>query len=181
MLKIVQVPNEILTTPVKPIVEFDEKLQETIKNMEKVLNDQIDPQGVGLAATQVGLSQAIFIIKPSAKSKPATFINPKIIKLVNSLTRNKKTNKHTKKKPTKLEGCLSIPRVWGPIKRANKILLEYQLLNGKKKTEWFSGFNATIIQHEVDHLNGILFTQRSLEQKGRLYEEKEGKLEKLEY
>ncbi|KKS44950.1 MAG: Peptide deformylase, partial [Candidatus Gottesmanbacteria bacterium GW2011_GWA2_42_18] len=79
-----------------------------------------------------------------------------------------------------LEGCLSIPRIWGPVKRAAKIFLHYQDLTGKKYLKWFSGFEATVIQHEIDHLNGIVFTQRAVEQKGQLYREEDGELTKFE-
>lgn len=79
----------------------------------------------------------------------------------------------------KLEGCLSVPRIWGPVDRDAEVLVEYLDLNGKKQSKWFSGLKAVIVQHETDHLNGILFTQRVLEQKGRLYEEKNGELEKI--
>jgi peptide deformylase len=81
----------------------------------------------------------------------------------------------------KLEGCLSIPRIWGPVKRANRVLLEYQDLSGEKKTEWFTGFRATIVLHEVDHLQGVLFTQRAIEQNSALYEERDGELERMKY
>lgn len=92
------------------------------------------------------------------------------------------SQKHKRKrKKQHFEGCLSIPKIWSPVKRSKKILLEYQTTEGEKKSEWFSAFDAIIIQHEVDHLNGILFTQRALEQKSQLYEEKKGKLVKLEY
>jgi peptide deformylase len=95
--------------------------------------------------------------------------------------KNTKKSLKKAKKPLKLEGCLSIPKIWSPVARAKKILLEYQDLTCQVKREWFQGFKAIIIQHEVDHLNGILFTQRALEQKNPLYEEKEGKLKKLRY
>ena len=75
-----------------------------------------------------------------------------------------------------LEGCLSIPRIWSPVNRHAKVHLEYTNLRGERKDKWFSGFDAVIIQHEMDHLHGILFTQRSLEQHMKLYEEKNGKL-----
>ncbi len=176
MLKIVNVPNPILTIPVKPILNFDQVLLKLVKEMGKTLEAQVDPPGVGLAAPQINKNLALFIIKPTPTAKIEVFINPKIIKLetlqpVNTLTKNKTR--------TKLEGCLSIPRIWGPVKRADKVQLEYQNLSGKTLTEWFSGFKAVIIQHEVDHLNGVLFTHRSLEQKGPLYEEEDGELKKI--
>ena len=78
----------------------------------------------------------------------------------------------------KLEGCLSIPKIWGKVKRAKTLSLRYQDEKGNIHKEKFSGFIATIIQHETDHINGILFTQRVLEQKGKLYQtgkDEEGK------
>jgi len=186
MLKIVSVPNKILTSANKPIVIFDKKLADFVKDMEKTLIAQIDPQGVGLAAPQVGQNLQLFIIKPAPKAKIEAFINPKIIKYeaysMKHETKNQASSvKHpaSRKPKIPLEGCLSIPRIWGSVKRLPKLLLEYQTVTGEKISSWFSGFKAVIIQHEMDHLSGILFTQRVLEQKKHLYEEKEGKLEKL--
>lgn len=184
MLKIITIPNAILTTTVLPVTNFDSTLQKFVKEMEKTLSAQTNPMGVGLAAPQVDINLQLFIMKPTPKSSINVFINPKILKfqILNPKSQiNSKSKKKTKSKKTPLEGCLSIPRIWGPVKRSKKLLLEYQTLNGEKKQEWFNDFEAVIIQHEVDHLNGILFTQRALEQKTQLFEEKEGKLEKLQY
>lgn len=178
MLRIVTAPNNILNLPAKPVTDFNDSLKKLIYEMEKTLLVQKDPQGVGLAAPQVGKNLALFIMKPTAKSPISVFINPKILKF--EIKSNYKPQKKSKQKQP-LEGCLSIPKIWSPIKRADKVLLRYQTLNTAVVEKWFSGFEAVIIQHEVDHLNGILFTQRALEQKIPLYEEKEGKLEKLEY
>ncbi len=182
MLKIVDAPNNILTTPALPVVHFDESLHRLIKEMEKILCAQTDPPGVGLAAPQVGVGLTLFITKPSVKKKDIyTYINPKILASQGETLRGKPISKTKKKRKLPLEGCLSVTRIWGPVRRAAKVQLEYQDQNGQRKTEWFSGFKATIIQHEVDHLNGILFTQRALEQKNPLYEENNGKLKKMEY
>lgn len=188
MLKIVTVPSNTLTQPTKLVVKIDEKIKKLILEMEKILIAQTDPPGVGLAANQVGINLSLFIIKPSIKAKIKVFINPRIIKFVNSFTpRNfnkagltrKPSNKKTRKQKVKLEGCLSIPRIWGPVKRADKIFLHYQDLVGKKHLKWFAGFEAMIIQHEVDHLNGIVFTQRAVEQKNQLYKEENEELVKI--
>ena len=180
MLKIVAAPSNILTTQAKPVVNFDESLHHLIKEMEKTLCAQTDPPGVGLAAPQVGVSLTLFITKPSVKKKNIhAYINPKILASQGKALRGKPISKTKKRQP--LEGCLSVARIWGPVRRAAKVQLEYQDQTGQRKIEWFSGFEATIIQHEIDHLNGILFTQRALEQKNPLYEEKDGKLKKMEY
>lgn len=182
MLKIVTVPNNILSLPTKPVEKIDADIKKIVFDMEKVLIAQNDPPGVGLAANQVGLDLAIFIIRPTEKSKTKVFINPKIVKLgFNEIERNRKNPTKKKRSKIKLEGCLSIPRIWGPVKRASKVLLEYQNTSGPVVRHWFSGFEATIIQHEMDHLNGVVFTQRSLEQKGQLYREENDELVKIEY
>lgn len=180
MLKIITVPNNILSSPTKPVVKVDDKIKKIISDMEKVLIAQNDPPGVGMAANQVGLDLSIFIIRPTEKSKTKVFINPIIIKLVNSLTR-KPNNKKTRKQKVKLEGCLSIPRIWGPVKRSDRVFLNYQDSTGKKYCKWFTGFEAVIIQHEMDHLFGVVFTQRSIEQKKQLYREENDELVKIEY
>lgn len=191
MLKLVTAPNSVLHIPTQTVKTFDEKLKNLIQQMEQILIAQVDPQGVGLAATQVGSNLAIFIIKPGKKAKTEVFINPKIINFESKTAAVSPFQEPTltaavrvegkKKKKQPLEGCLSIPRIWSHVKRSVKVSLEYQDLSGEVKQTWFSGLKSTIVQHEVDHLNGILFTQRALEQKSQMYEERNGKLKKIEY
>ena len=185
MLKIVTIPNPVLTQPTKKVEQFDVTLQKLVKDMDQTLRAQINPQGVGLAAPQVGVNLSVFISKPTPNAKTEVFVNPSILKLIHPQG-VKKNSAHPKgvlktKRKTKLEGCLSIPKIWGSVKRAEKVLLEFQDQTGKVHKKWFSGFRTIIIQHEVDHLAGVLFTQRALEQKTTLFEEKEGKLNKLKY
>lgn len=205
MLKIVTVPAAVLVQPTKSVKKIDDKIKKIVFEMEKILVAQDDPPGVGLAANQVGLDLSLFIIKENEKAKTKVFINPKIISKIeldkiryNQMKSDKSDSIQLypilsnsikkKRKKIKLEGCLSIPRIWGPVKRADKVLLEYQDLteaacperSRRIKRSWFSGFEAVIIQHEMDHLNGIVFTQRSLEQNRPIYEEKDGQLEKID-
>ncbi|NTU72970.1 peptide deformylase [Candidatus Roizmanbacteria bacterium] len=177
MLKIVQVPNKVLITPTQKVVNFDSKLKKLIADMEETLIAQVDPQGVGLAATQVGVNKAIFIMKPKPTGPTTVCINPEILQIEEPSTSS--TKKSKKKQSGALEGCLSIPRIWSPLRRPKKVLLKYQTEAGETKEEWFVGFKAIIVQHEVDHLNGILFTKRALEQNSSLYEEREGELLKI--
>ncbi len=174
-MKILIVPHPILNQPAKPVIKIDKKIHQLVKGMIELLNKQVDPPGVGLAAPQVGIPLQLFLIKPTRKAKPQTFINPFIKKTVFI-----KDSLQKKTKKTHLEGCLSIPKIWSHVERAKKILLEYQTIDEQKKTEWFSGFEAIIIQHEIDHLKGILFTQKAIEQNAPLFEETEGKLKKIE-
>ena len=148
--------------------------------MEEILIKQKDPLGVGLAAPQVGVGLQLFLVKSKPESKTEVFINPDVLKMEKKRATYKNTNKKAraiaKKEKNALEGCLSIPRIWAPVRRSSRVLLKYTDIEGKQKEKWFSGLKAVIVQHEMDHLEGVLFTQRALEQKAKLYEEKEEKL-----
>jgi peptide deformylase len=169
---IVFIPNPVLTTPAKKVARFDKKLQILVTDMTQTLLAAKNPRGVGLAAPQIGEPWQVFLIKPTEKSPVRTFINPVIVK---------SSDKHTdtdKDQDKKLEGCLSIPLIWGKVKRSQSVTLSYQDIHGETHEEIFNGFPAVIIQHETDHLNGTLFTHRVVEQHGVLYEsvkEKNGK------
>ncbi len=181
MLKIVTTPNPILTTPVKPVAKIDERIKKLVADMEVTLVAQKDPEGVGLAAPQVGIPLALFIVKAGSNKPTQTFINPKILETKTVKKTSVVKTKKNKKERAKLEGCLSVPKIWSPLIRESKVLLLYQDLEGKSHKKWFSGFEAIIIQHEMDHLGGVLFTQRALEKNIPLYEEKDGELEKMKY
>ncbi|MBI1863653.1 peptide deformylase [Candidatus Woesebacteria bacterium] len=162
ILKITDVKDPKLRLKSKPVIKFDKKIRQLISNMRETLIAQKDPEGVGLAAPQVGKSIRLFIIDYRKEKK--VIINPEII----SVSKEKKAPK-TKNKDSILEGCLSLPHYYGPIKRSQKIKIKYQNLDGKLVSEEFTGFIAQIIQHEIDHLNGVLFVDRILEQKAPLY------------
>lgn len=162
MLEIVKAPNPILSQKAKNVAKVDKSILDFIKEMKIALDNSIDPVGVGLAASQVGKDLRIFIAKPTDKSKLHVFINPHILKTSEILPAKKS-------KVKKLEGCLSLPNIWGEVTRFNDVLLKFQDETGRSHKRKFSGFIATIIQHEIDHLNGILFTKRVLEQRGSLY------------
>ena len=160
---IVIVPNAVLIHPAKTVTAFDAKLAGLIDDMKKTLLATKNPQGVGLAAPQIGESFRVFVTRPTEKSEIRVFINPEIVA----------TDGQTEGVPereNKLEGCLSIPEIWGKVVRNEKVTLKFQDETGKPHEQEFTGFIATIIQHETDHLNGILFTRRVLEQKGKLYQ-----------
>ena len=186
MLKILTAPNAVLTAATKSISKVDKRIKKLVADMEETLLLQSDPQGVGLAAPQVGYSLALFIIKARPAAETQVFINPRILsssastgdpekKLDSRLRENDKSNPDEEK----MEGCLSVPRIWAPLKRTEKVRVEWQDLDGQTHKEWFSGLNSIIVQHEIDHLKGILFTQRCLEQKVTLYEEKGEKLVRI--
>ncbi len=167
MLPIVKAPSEVLSSNAKPVTNIDKNILSFIEDMKQTLLNTHDPEGVGLAAPQVDKALQIFLAKPTVKSPFLVFINPKIItesETMQELKRPKKTNA-----PAKLEGCLSLVNIWGTVRRHTTVTVSFLDEQGKPHTKKFSGFLATIIQHEVDHLNGILFPKRVLEQAGKLY------------
>lgn len=175
MYKIVVTPNKILLEESKEVKSFDKKLHDILKGMEETLVATVDPIGVGLAAPQVGLPLRIFQMKPTAKSKVSSYINPVIEKLSDEeevprfVGRNEKPNKPESSKNKLLEGCLSIPDIWGNVTRKKIVSLRWQDETGNTYMKEFSGFPAIIIQHEMDHLNGFLFTKRVMEQNEKLF------------
>ena len=175
MYKLIQAPNSILNKKLKHVAKIDKTVKRIVSGMQETLDNQVDPMGVGLAANQVGIDMALFIMKPNPDSPTEVIINPKILEVVEAAEKEV-IEVEEDGADVPLEGCLSIPRIWSPVTRAKKVLLSYENLRGEKKEKWFKGFKAVIVQHEVDHLNGILFTQRALEQSSKLYEEKDGKL-----
>ncbi len=166
MYQIITAPHTTLKKEAKSIKRFDKKLQNIIEEMQKTLDATRDPEGVGLAAPQVNLSIKLFLAKPDPKDITKIFINPKILKQDKIVIPKSKRTKNNL-----LEGCLSIPKIWGHVGRSKTITLQYQDETGHQFTEDFSDFIATVIQHEIDHLNGILFTTRVLEQNNSLYKE----------
>lgn len=174
---IVTAPNPILSQPAKEINKLDSQVLSVIEEMKVSLNSAKDPEGVGLAAPQIGKSLRIFIAKPNPKGKILVFVNPKILSKSEpsqSFTKERKVasdgkSKRKKKEVQKLEGCLSLKDIWGTVLRSPKVKLSYMDEAGKTYVKDFSGFLATIVQHESDHLDGILFPRRVLEQKGKLY------------
>ena len=178
MLKIIISPNPILAQKAKRVAKIVKATLTLIEEMRQALLAAKDPEGVGLAAPQVGKSLQIFLAKPTPKSPIQVFINPVITQ--------SKAEYHTKQhrkiqrssayssakisdSSKKLEGCLSLPNIWGNVNRSLMIVVSYTDEKGGSHKHKFSGLLATIIQHEIDHLNGILFPKRVLEQKGKLY------------
>lgn len=188
-MNIVHAPNDVLLQSAQPVQTIDAGITKLIKEMKEALrNSDI---GIGLAAPQVGKSLRIFMISPelpNVKDKNAepikVFINPEIVRTkTTDGTQTKKSKKKTQSKDkTLLEGCLSLPDIWGYVERPQEVELSYLNEQGQKKQETFTGLMATIIQHETDHLNGVLFSQRALEQHERLYKTnpRTGKLVEIE-
>ena len=142
----------------KILIEPDKFLRQVSKSVPKVTDEEkrlmddmletmYDANGIGLAAIQVGVPKRILVIdlgKKESQNMPLFFVNPKIIK-------------KNEKLATYEEGCLSVPGQFAEIDRPNKCTVEYLDYNGKKKVLDADGLLATCLQHEMDHLEGILF------------------------
>lgn len=180
-MKIVTAPNPVLSLEAKPVEKINSQVNKVLGEMKIALASAFDPEGVGLAAPQIGESLRIFLAKPSPKGKVLVFINPQILEInepSKAFTRKRMVGKshearsgsaRKKKQVQKLEGCLSLKDIWGTVLRSPKVTLKYMDEEGLIHTKEFKDFLATIIQHENDHLNGVLFPKRVLEQKGKLY------------
>ena len=142
--KILTEPDPILRKKCEPLEKVD---TETKKLMDDMLESMYAAPGIGLAAIQIGILKRIVVIdisKGEEEKKPMFLINPKIIH------QSKKTSIYE-------EGCLSLPGQFAEIERPAECTLKYVDYNGKEKELKADGLLATCVQHEVDHLNGILF------------------------
>ncbi len=158
----------------KPVAKIDSKILKLVQDLKETLAIQKDPEGVGLAAPQIGKRLRVFVA--NYKSLNRVVINPEIIS-----TKNKpRSTKVSRGKQEILEGCLSLPNYYGPLKRINLIKIKYLNEEGKETVEEFKGFDAQIILHEIDHLNGVLFLDRLLEQKKPLYKLEKDQWEEVE-
>jgi len=141
----------ILTEPNKLLRQISQPVDHVGENEQKLMDDMIETMyaanGIGLAAIQIGFPQRIIVMDISKDKKnksPMYFVNPIIL--------NKVAEQSTYE-----EGCLSVPDQFAEIDRSKKCEVEYLDYNGEKKLLKAEGLLATCIQHEIDHLEGILF------------------------
>jgi|TARA_B100001093_G_scaffold459673_1_gene472987 peptide deformylase len=141
----------ILTEPNKILRQISKPVEKVGKEEQLLMNDMLETMysanGIGLAAIQIGVPKRIIVIdlsKNEEKKKPRYFVNP--------IIKNKNLQKATYE-----EGCLSVPNQFAEIDRPSMCDVEYLDYNGKKKVLHAEGLLATCIQHEMDHLDGILF------------------------
>lgn len=161
--KIIQSGDPILRKLSKPIEKIDKKVLGLIQDLKDTLAVQKDPEGVGLAAPQIGKNLRVFAV--DFKTLKRIVINPEIIEI----KKEPHSAKASRGKSEILEGCLSLPHYYGPLKREDFVKIKYLDENGKEIIEEFKDFDAQIMLHEIDHLNGFLFVDRLLEQKKKLY------------
>lgn len=152
-------PAEILEQPCKEVMKFDRQIAKLLDDMYDTM---IKFDGVGLAAPQIGLDQQIAIVDIEDQNGTIEMINPRILEASG--------------KQTGPEGCLSFPGLYGEVTRPNFVKIEAFDRKGRKYTLQAEGFLARAIQHEIDHLHGVLFT--SLVSRYLTEEELEGQEER---
>lgn len=148
------IDNKILRTVSKPVAVINADIRKFAQEMIKTMQFE---KGVGIAAPQVGRNIRLIICKfnpGGANEVIIPMVNPEILELSDDTL-------------TMEEGCLSLPGLWGKVKRAKYAIVTFKNLKNQSQTLELSGYNAKIIQHEVDHINAILFadTATGLEQK----------------
>jgi len=141
---ILTVPNPILKQVSKPVETVTD---ETRALMDDMLETMYAAPGIGLAAIQIGVPLNVIVMDLARDGEPPNvkyFVNPEILEDVETLNPYE-------------EGCLSVPDVFETVERPERVKLTYLDYNGNRVTEWCEGLYATCIQHEMDHLKGIVF------------------------
>ena len=153
----------ILYKESKRVEVFDEHLKQMVEDMFETMYKY---NGVGLAAPQIGILKRVLVIDTGEEGEKLEMINPTITKL--------------EKEVILSEGCLSFPNVFGNVRRYNYTEAEYMTKDGEKKTIKAEGLLAQAIQHEIDHLNGVLFIDQVIDGKFYTFDEK-GKKKNIVY
>ena len=153
--RIVTLPDPVLKRKARPVHKFDKNLQTLLDDMVETMRDA---PGVGLAAPQIGLSERIIVIEyyerdedeevEAAPKKVWALINPEIVKTSDERLMG-------------VEGCLSIPGLVGEVERHAEVHVKGLNRHGRPMKVKAKGWLARIFQHEIDHLNGVLFTERA--------------------
>ena len=146
-MRIIKYPHPTLRHKSKPLSRVDAELKKIIREMLELMYED---DGIGLAANQVDLPYRMFVMNlqsdPQAEDQQFVFINPVITKRSGTAEAE--------------EGCLSLPEIYAPVKRAEKIVLSAYAPSGKELNYELAGVFARAVQHECDHLDGVLFIDR---------------------
>lgn len=155
-LEILLYPHEVLTTPAEPVKEIDDDIRKLVDDM---IETMYDAPGIGLAAPQIGRSVRVCICDTANKDEgeePQLYvmINPKVVESSGSIAWD--------------EGCLSMPQLYREVKRPGKVTVEALDRDGKPYTVEAEGLLAVCMQHEIDHLDGVMFIDRLSRLKRRM-------------
>ncbi len=159
----VTLPGAEIRQKSQEVVAFDKSVAQTVRDLLDTAEAQSDPIALGLAAPQIGVFKKIFVARIRNKFKH--FVNPTITKF-------------SQKEVALMEGCFSVPQIYGSVTRPQEVDVKYYDMHGKLQQAHFKGLAAKIIQHELDHLNGILFVDHVHSQNGKVFKvqkDKEGK------
>ncbi len=159
---ILHYPEPLLKKISAPVVVFDDALKQLAQDMAETM---YDVPGVGLAAPQVGVLTRLIVIDCSGKDNPPDLIvavNPKIVAQEGESCEE--------------EGCLSIPEYYAPVKRFERVTMNYQDVEGLPQQRQADGLLAVAMQHEIDHLQGILFVDHLSPLKRSIFRKKYLKL-----
>jgi peptide deformylase len=138
---IVKDPDPVLREVAKGVTKFNPNLKKLLKDMAETM---YDAEGVGLAAPQIGISKRVIVVDVGDENGLVEMVNPVIVE--------------QEGEQLGPEGCLSIPNLNGEVRRAERIVVQGQNSDGDSITVNASGYFARAFQHEIDHLNGVLFT-----------------------
>jgi len=142
--RIITIPDSVLRKQAKAIERVDDELR---RLMDDMLATMYDAPGIGLAAPQIGISRRLIVMDPAKEDAPSTplmMVNPEILERSDELRLHE-------------EGCLSIPDVTAEIERPARTRVSYLDRAGKQQEMELEGIWSTLVQHEIDHLNGVLF------------------------
>ncbi|MCL1848371.1 MAG: peptide deformylase [Clostridiales bacterium] len=143
--QIVKEGNPVLREKAKPIAKVNDAAIRLLNNLKDTLRET--PKGVGLAAPQIGISKRAFVVEIAEEELYYEMINPELMEMEGS--------------EDAWEGCLSVPGLEGVVQRAGKLKVRYTDRESKQNELIAEGFLARVIQHENDHLNGVIFTDKA--------------------
>jgi peptide deformylase len=167
ILDILTYPDPVLKNPTTPVTEIDDEIRQIVADMADTM---YAAPGVGLAAIQAGIDKSIIVYDPEADDQKRDFkvlINPEITFYEGSMN-------------SENEGCLSVPDFRADVKRHARVTAEGMDINGRRVKIHAEGLLSVILQHEIDHLNGILFIDRISVLKRQMYKKKRLKALKSE-
>jgi peptide deformylase len=163
LLKIRHYPDPVLKQVAAPVAEFDEALRRLVEDMAETM---YAAPGVGLAAPQVGVSRRLALIDCSARDEEAqllVLVNPQIIEREGDSFEE--------------EGCLSVPEYYARVARSARVKVRFFDLDGRERVIEADGLTAIACQHEIDHLDGVLFVDHLSPLKRSIFRKKWKKIE----
>jgi peptide deformylase len=145
LAQIRQYPDPALRMRANEVEDFDEALSKLVERLEHLLHDA---NGLGLAATQIGVLQRVFVFQPDPEQPPVALVNPRLVEPSDERIADD-------------EGCLSLQAVVIPVERHERVTIEGKSPSGEDIRLELEGLPARVVQHELDHLDGILILDRT--------------------